>query len=310
MEQKTLHRFFKNQTTEHENESVRQWLKESPEHLQLFVKERKMFDLLLFNTEDTEPEVKKNGILYFWKEIARIAAVILITLVGSWYFFTQIYNSNDVAMQTIRVPAGQRLNLTLADGTDVWLNAKSTLHYPGVFNKKHRTVVLDGQGYFNVAKNEDAPFMVNTSFGNVKALGTEFDLLAYSDISEYETVLVEGKVEVNLKDNPDQTIVLYSGYKSYLENDELKIVPVDDLTELLWKEGLISFKNEPFEKIMKMFEKTYDIRVIINNPLKKNTLYTSKFRISDGIEYAMRVLQRDTYFSYERDVDNNVITIN
>ncbi|MDR2918681.1 MAG: FecR family protein [Tannerella sp.] len=314
MDKKILYNFFKGQATETEDEAIRKWLKESPDHLQSFIKERKAFDLFLLNAENTESEdisIPKNTFRSFYrKDIVRVAASIIITFLISGYFFIHIYENNDVAMQTIRVPAGQRLNMTLVDGTEVWLNAQTTLQYPAKFNKKHRTVILDGQAYFNIAKNEKAPFIVNTSFGNVEALGTEFDLFAYSDMSEYETVLINGKVNVSLKDDPTQTKTLSPSHKSYLENGELKTEFIDDFTELLWKEGLICFKDEPFEIIMKSFEKIYDIRIIIRNPLKRESLYTSKFRVSDGIEYAMRVLQKDAHFSYERDVDNNTITIN
>lgn len=308
MEREILHKFFQNKTTKQEDEVIRKWLKESPDNIKRLAEERKVFDLLLLNTNDRE--VKEAPVRLPWKEFAKIAAVFLITFLGSWYYFTQIYVDSSTAMQTIKVPAGQRLNITLPDGTDIWLNAKTIFQYPAVFNKKHRTVFLDGQAYFDVARNEKAPFTVETSFGTVEARGTAFDVLAYSDIQEYETVLINGSVAVNLKDAPDQTKILQPNYKSYLEEGELKTMPVDDLNELLWKEGLICFKNESFEKIMKSFEKIYDIKIVINNPLKRQSLYTSKFRVSDGIEYAMRVLQKDADFSYERDVDNNVITIN
>lgn len=313
MDKKILYKFFRGETTEPENEAVRKWLKESPDHMQHFIKERKVFDLLLLNADNTG--LKKTSLLkkmfrsFYRKDAIRIAASVIITFLVSWYFFTQIYDDDHLEMQTIRVPAGQRLNLTLADGTDVWLNAQTTLRYPAKFNKKQRTVILDGQAYFKIAENKKAPFIVNTSFGNVEALGTEFDLLAYSDMQDYQTVLINGKVNVSLKDNPDQTKTLMPNFKSYLENGDLKTVFVDDFTKLLWKEGLICFKNEPFEVIMKSFEKTYDIRIVINNARKQNTLYTSKFRVSDGIDYAMRVLQQETNFSYERDIDNNIITI-
>lgn len=314
MDTKILYKFFKGQATEAEDEVVRIWLKESPDHLQHFIRERKAFDLLLLNAENTElKEIsapKKLSRSFYRKDIVRVAASIIVTFLISWYFFIHVYENNYVAMQTIRVPAGQRLNMTLADGTNVWLNAQTTLHYPATFSKKHRTVILDGQAYFNIAKNEKAPFIVNTSFGNVEALGTEFDLLAYSDMSQYETVLINGKVNVTLKDDPTQTKTLPPSHRSYLENGELRTEFVDDFTELLWKEGLISFKNEPFEVIMKSFEKIYDIRIVIKTPLSRKNLYTSKFRVSDGIEYAMRVLQKDAHFSYERDIDNNIITIN
>ena len=125
----------------------------------------------------------------------RIAAVIIIGVCG--YFMTNDYLYNKLAQpQTITVPAGQRAQITLADGTRVWLNAQSTLTYASNFGRRERNVELDGEAYFEVAKNKDIPFYVHTEMNKVKVVGTCFNVCAYKDSKEFETTLVEGIVDI------------------------------------------------------------------------------------------------------------------
>ena len=108
-------------------------------------------------------------------------------------------------MQTVIVPAGQRAELLLADGTKVWLNSRSKLKFPDRFQKDARKVELDGEGYFEVTHQEEAPFTVHTSKYDVKVLGTEFNVKAYKDKEQFETSLLKGSVEVS-NANKSQTI--------------------------------------------------------------------------------------------------------
>ena len=102
------------------------------------------------------------------------------------------------------VPAGQRVELVLEDGTRVWLNSKSKLTYPTSFGKKEREVILDGEGYFEVTKNEKAPFIVKTHKYDIKVLGTTFNISAYQNkLSAFETSLLEGAVEVFSSNNTE-----------------------------------------------------------------------------------------------------------
>ena len=111
-------------------------------------------------------------------------------------------------MNTIKVPAGQRANLTLPDGTNVWLNARSEMRYPAVFTGNKREITLDGEAYFEVTHNEDKPFVVQTNKCNVEVLGTKFNVEAYSDSEDFCTSLMEGSVRVSDKGNPSESLVL------------------------------------------------------------------------------------------------------
>lgn len=315
MDFELLYRFFEGLATQEEEKKIKAWLESSPENEKRFLEERKAFDAILLNSDENKvrtvyinQEKPNPRIFIYFKEVIKIAAVIAIAALGSWIFFSQDKPSSD-SFQTIHVPAGQRLNLTLPDGTNVWLNSKTTIQYPVSFNSKERLITLDGQAYFDVAKNEKAPFIVKTKIGQVKALGTKFDILSYSDTEIFEATLMEGKVKVNLLNSPNEYVILDSGNKASLSEDRLVTAVVRDFNLYEWRNGIISFRNETFENMMKYFEKTYDIKIVVQNPKVSSHVFTGKFRIVDGIEYALRVLQRDARFKYDRDTEKSIIYI-
>lgn len=317
MDHKLLYKFFEGLTTQDEESDIRQWLSESSDNEKEMIKERKLFDAILLNDVKTDSSVdlakdnlsKPSRISTYFIELIKIAAIVTIVFSASWFYFTKMRQDVTVANQIISVPAGQRLNLTLPDGTNVWLNAKTRLEYPVSFNKKTRLVKLDGQAYFDVAKNPDVPFLVETKSGVVEALGTKFDVLAYSDTHQFEAALMEGKVKVNMIDDPSQILILTPNNKASIRNGKLEAEFVGDFSQYQWKEGLISFRNEPFYQIMHSFEKVYDIKIVIENPKIGDLIYTGKFRIIDGIDYALRVLQKDVRFKYERDTEKHIVYI-
>lgn len=242
-------------------------------------------------------------------ELIKIAAVIAFTLRGS-FFYQQIQTEQTlIPLQTIAVPAGQRINITLPDGTNVWLNARTTIQYPITFNANERLVKLDGEAYFDVARNEKKPFIVQTDKYNVEVLGTQFDVESYSDTENFETALMEGSVRISSLTDTNESLTLTPNNKAYLHEGKLRVMSVDDYSPYRWREGLICFKNETFASIMKEFEKYYGINIHITNKQVQKYLYTGKFRQTDGVDYALRVLQKDIRFSYQRDDDKNIIYI-
>ena len=121
-----------------------------------------------------------------------------------------------ITLQTITVPAGQRINITLADGTNVWLNARTTIQYPITFNEKERLVKLDGEAYFDVTKDKNKPFIVQTNNYNVEVLGTKFDVDSYSETEIFETTLMEGSVRISSLTDANESLMLTPNNKAYL----------------------------------------------------------------------------------------------
>ena len=313
MNKDILYKFFEGNASFEEEAAVKQWMEESAENRLAFLKERKLFDAMLLLGNE---EIIKNGKKRFSinlsslrTELIKIAAVIALTLGGSFIYRQMQTEQTPIALQTITVPAGQRINITLADGTNVWLNARTTIQYPITFNEKERLVKLDGEAYFDVTKDKSKPFIVQTDNYNVEVLGTQFDVNAYSETGEFETTLMSGSVKVASASDSTQKITLKPNNKVFLQDGKLHVTAVDDYNPYRWKEGLICFKNETFTSIMKDFEKYYGLTIQVKNKNVFKYVYTGKFRQTDGIDYALRVLQKDIKFTYQRDDENQIIYI-
>ncbi|MEQ3163875.1 FecR family protein [Parabacteroides goldsteinii] len=313
MNKDILYKFFEGNASFEEEAAVKQWMEESAENRLAFLKERKLFDAMLLLGNE---EIIKNGKKRFSinlsslrTELIKIAAVVAITLGGSYFYYQSSLEKELMAMQTITVPAGQRINITLVDGTNVWLNARTSLSYPVKFGKNNRQVVLDGEAYFDVTKDKSKPFIVQTKNYNVEVLGTQFDVNAYSETGEFETTLMSGSVKVASASDSTQKITLKPNNKVFLQDGKLHVTAVDDYNPYRWKEGLICFKNETFTSIMKDFEKYYGLTIQVKNKNVFKYVYTGKFRQTDGIDYALRVLQKDIKFTYQRDDENQIIYI-
>lgn len=312
MEKETLYKFYEGTASLVEEESIRAWLESSDENRRLFFKERKLYDaiLLLGNKTEHKSSIDKRSINLSWvrTEFLKIAAVVAITLVGT-YFYQQFRADNELmAMQTISVPAGQRANLTLPDGTTVWLNARTTMKYPIAFNTDKRMVILDGEAYFDV-KKKSYPFVVQTSKCTIEVLGTKFNVDAYSDSEGFETALMDGNVRLTSVAHPHQNLLLTPDNRATFSRNHFEVTPIDDLNPYRWKEGLLCFRNESFVGLMKEFEKSYGIKIRVNNKTVKKFFYTGKFRQTDGIDHALRVLQKNICFDYVRDDEKHEITI-
>jgi transmembrane sensor len=184
----------------------------------------------------------------------------------------QVANANTTqtdpnAVNIITTPRGGQYMVILADGTKVWLNSVSSLRYPVAFNGNTRSVELTGEGYFEVAKNKQKPFIVKANGNNVEVLGTHFDISAYSDDKAVTTTLLEGSVRLS---KGGVTTMLIPGQKGVSVNGRADINVQDADTEqaIAWKNGLFFFKNTDIRTIMKQASRWYDVDVDFLDNLK------------------------------------------
>jgi hypothetical protein len=170
--------------------------------------------------------------------------------------------SATIAYNTIATSKGNQYQVLLPDGTKVWLNAASSLKYPEVFTGNERKVILSGEAYFEVAKNKDMPFRVQSRNQDVQVLGTHFNINSYSDDQSIKTTLLEGAIKVS---NANFSKILKPGEQSLVENNGLgninviKNIDVDG--EIAWKKGLFSFNNVALKTILIQLERWYDIKI-------------------------------------------------
>lgn len=301
-----LYRFFNKETTLEEEKKIRLWIEESDENRQEFFRERKLFDAILLHGDLAYKKVRTRFYIPWRRIVAAfsgVAAIVLLTIYVTTYFLQQSFR--DETMNTVIVPQGQRVSLTLADGTKVWLNAKTKMEYPQSFKAfDERIVKVDGEAYFEVSKNKNRPFIVKTSKGDVEVLGTKFYVSAYATTDIFETSLIEGRVKVH---TAYEDMTLYPRDKAVLQNGILTRKHIDDMDIYRWRDGLYCFKNLSFEDVLKQFEIYYDVRFVKENPQMANPKLNGKFRLIDGVDYALRVLQREVGFSFRRDEETSVI---
>lgn len=164
-----------------------------------------------------------------------------------------------VFFNTIETPKGGKYQITLPDGSKVWLNSVSSLRFPAIFNGEERNVELKGEAYFEVAKNKEKPFVVKTNDMNVIVTGTEFNVMAYSDENYSATTLVEGSVHVS---SPNSDIVLKPGEQVVSnEGAKLKKSLADVELNIAWKNGLFQFNDSDMRTVMNQISRWYDVSI-------------------------------------------------
>ena len=212
----------------------------------------------------------------------------------------------------LAVPNGKTFQLKLSDGSSVHLNAGSTLKYPVKFlDNGNRRVFLDGEAYFEIAKDETHPFVVNTSEINIMALGTEFNVNSYDGDAVAHTVLVEGSVALYDGDivfDKDVSTILSPNEKATWGKSE-KIVQVDevDIHEYIaWTKGQLLFKIRPFSEIIKVLERHYDVTITNNYHHLDNLRFFATFDI-ETIDQVMESFQNSEPFSFVRNGNHIII---
>ena len=313
MDQELLIRYIAGDATPDEKAGMAEWLDSNPEHMQEFLAFRKLFDITLWQQGNSTSKIKLHPkTAYRMKKLVgealKVAAIFVVAFLGIRYFMPTAPENEPVAMQTIYVPAGQRAELTLTDGTKVWLNAKTTFIFPNLFSANSRNVTIDGEGYFDVTKNREQPFIVETEKYDIKVWGTKFNVMAYSGNNLFETSLLEGSVEL-LKPGIEKGAIIRPNERIYLENNRLVRAPITHFNHFLWKDGLISFDNETFPEMISKLELYFDLKINIKNNKILSNRYTGKFRTKDGVEHILKVLQLSNKFRFRIDDKLNIITI-
>ncbi|MFC2138314.1 FecR family protein [Bacteroidota bacterium] len=257
------------------------------------------------------------------KQFMKVAAIFLIAFV-SGVFATYLLNNLESKQQLsssdkiiIKAPYGSKSFVTLADGSKIWLNAGSKIEYTQEYNSSNRNMYLEGEAYFEVAKNKKIPFQVYVGNVKVKALGTAFNIKAYDDEDKIETTLVEGSVEIidqnkkikaiylepNQKaviklDKPDEEKPKYSEKnktKSFIDSlPKIKSINIktDVKTELTtsWKEKQWIIESETLVDFTKKLERRYDVQFQFEHDYLKQFRFSGKLK-EETLQEVLTVLQ-------------------
>jgi len=265
--------------------------------------------------EPIEEQVPEQSLSDLWKRISKsrqqkasraihwafkYAAVFILAFslgIGGVYLlkrpqFTDTYTE-------ITVPYGERSQVTLYDGTKVWMNSGTKLKFPIVFNQNQRKVFVEGEAFFDVAKNKKNPFIVHANQMEIKVLGTRFNVCAYPDEDQLYATLEEGKIEAKTA-FAKNSIQLKPGEQLAL-NLQTKTITLDRVeTELYtsWKENLLRFQEAPFSEVITKMERWYDVDIEIGQGVDVNRKYNMSIK-TESLREMLRLISLTTPIAYE-----------
>ncbi|MFD2570868.1 FecR domain-containing protein [Spirosoma soli] len=183
-----------------------------------------------------------------------------------------------VAYQEVNVPTGQRLTVTLTDGTKIYLNAESKLRYPKTLTGPTRQVFLEGEGFFEVTPNPEQPFIVTTSTLMTTVKGTSFDVNAYPGESVAEVTVMTGKVDVVTRHGKHQLLRPGQRVTHQPDLDSLTSSTVADPTQAIaWRDGTLTFRRTPMSDIVQQLQRQYGVRIRLTNPQLKSCTVVGEF---------------------------------
>ena len=322
-----LDRFFRGLTSPEEDVQLKSWIKR-PDFQQKFsayyqqcwalapdtmdkAVQNEMFTELLSQIDassTTETKVLKTR-NRFLRQIGRYAAVACIILaVGSGAYYAGVKRPADDANTevTMSVSNGQKADIILADGTKVYINSDSRIVYDNTYNKKTRMVSLEGEAYFEVAKDKEKPFIVKANGINVQALGTSFNIRAHKDDKSVAVILISGKVKVDdgrheayMKPNERLVCNLTNGQ---FEKSELH----PNASYLLWRSNELAFYGESFEEICTMLTRMYNCKFIFKNEKAKQYTYHGIIKNS-SLNNVLEYISQAGGINYKIKSDNTIV---
>jgi transmembrane sensor len=223
---------------------------------------------------------------------------------------TGLDESSEIQKLTLHTPRGGTYTITLEDGTQVWLNAASTLKYPSRFGATGRVVELEGEAYFKVKpifdqKGEKIPFKVIGTQQVVEVLGTQFNMNAYANQPFSKTTLVEGKVAITGQSN---NFTLAPGEQASTAFGKTNVKKVDVGNYTAWRDGKFSFDGKTFEETMNDIARWYDLHIVYENGIPDEELTGDAYR-NQNIRFVLRLLDDVAKVDYKLDVANRKLTI-
>ncbi len=240
---------------------------------------------------------------YYWQ---RVAAILIIPLLifSAVYYFTNETIEVSTTSEIVKTPYGARTSFELPDGSVAWLNSGSELSYPHHFGKT-REINLEGEVYLEVKKG-NKPFIVKTKYGEVKVLGTKFNVSAFPG-EPFNTTLVEGAVAIKENTSSDE-VILKPGFQYVAENGTYSVEKVQPEMYTSWKDGKMVFRREPFSLVAKRLERWFNVSIKLEGEPIKNLWYTGTIEMESFSE-VLELIKNTTPIDYSFDSQTRILTI-
>lgn len=261
------------------------------------VEQQKASNYIKLQKQIQSEKEQKPKFYSLYRHIIQIAAAILLFVAGassSYYIFRNedTLLTDKSSFITTTVPNGSRSKLTLEDGTEVWLNGGSIFTYNSNFGKTNREVTLKGEGYFEVQKNKQLPFIVTTNTLDVLVTGTTFNISAYDDDVNTSVVLVEGEVRV---ETDKQQITLVPDQKLNFDSstNTTQISTVEASRIGAWKNNQLVFTNEAFPTILQKLQRAYNLTIILESNKAQAEVFTGSINLNQPLLEVLNYLDVD-----------------
>ena len=311
MDYSIINKYLAGEASEAEVKDLFSWIDSSPENREEFIQYKKIWVLTskpeAHQEINWDPEFVNSGKSGNVRRLATYtkyaAAVVIILGLGMLLqYVAGPKNSPTYAYLSdtqIEVPKGQMSSVILPDGTKVQLNSGSKLVYASGFNSGERTVNLEGEAFFNVAKDKKHSFIIKTKSLDFKVYGTSFNVQAYPEDNEVNTTLVEGSLGVVGKTG-DEIARLVPGENANFKEENKKLVVSNVDLELYtsWKEGMVTFRNEKLKDIARKIERWYNVQIVINNPKLADELYMGTIMKNKPIDQLLEVFKLTSSLNY------------
>lgn len=305
-----LFNYFRGTASESEIDAIDAWLGEDEANARIYKEASLEYEMLVMNGQTAGKEEvrrKKRGWRIVLGVAANAAAAVLIFFLAQGIGRHNVTKELENSPVSVSAPLGQRLELTLSDGSVVNLNAGSSIEYPALFRGGERNVRLRGEALFDVRHDEAKPFIVNTSAAKIQVTGTRFNVLADEETEEFAATLIEGKVQVT---SGGQTIVLSPDQKAVLKDGKLHVETVEAEDAALWTEGIIDITGADFLRLIRRMEKAYGVKIVIErDDIPSIGASSGKIRVSDGIDHAMGILSQLSDFEFVKDEVSGTVHI-
>ena len=223
---------------------------------------------------------------------------MIVNVMNNKVFYTlpedSLCTQESPIFNTLQIPRGGEYFLTLADGTEVWLNAETEIRYPVQFTGNKRVVYLDGEAYFTVAPDKKKPFTVVSTHASVSVLGTQFNFRAYPDEQDVQTTLVSGSV-IMQSEKYKQQIKLVPGEQGVLEKNSAKLMKQEVNTYLYtaWKDGRFAFRDARLEDLFNILARWYDLSVFYQSPEAKDIRFTGDLNKTDDFKSILKIIEQN-----------------
>lgn len=263
----------------------------------------------LFSSIEKKTISKMKTRRLFLQYMKYAAAVVL----GIGVSLSTLYLTNQEILSTVGnyklvTSKGEKSYLQLPDGTKVWLNSCTTLEYAENYGYSNRSIYLDGEAYFEVAKNKDLPFVVKANGIDVKAIGTAFNVSAYMEDSQLTTTLFNGKVAVQPTLTKQEVLLEPNQVAVYDKSrNKIEVVPYDKKLFAQWRGGFLSFEMMYLQDITKLLERNYNVVFRYENQGIKKLRFSGSFRNNEDLSEILNVIKTNTGTRYQILKDTIVI---